>query len=178
MEVFIMFKKPFEVTVIGKPEPWLIEAAASIGRDFAGLTHEVTDHFRNHVKKRHGQGATAILETDFEGIPGIVKTPDTAIIGAVREGTLINVYAKRESGTTYLYFEEVLDSNRNRALRSRTFYKIIKPLDQEGFEKIVTMNEKTDISGAKKYIAAGGRPRRGSMVNHARRKPLPPLCYA
>jgi hypothetical protein len=35
-------------------------------------------------------------------------------------------------------------------LRSRTFYKIMKPLDMDGFEKIVTMNEKSDLSKAKK----------------------------
>jgi hypothetical protein len=65
----------FEVTEIGRPEPWLIEAAASIGLDFSGLVHEITDHFKNHVKKRHGQGALAILDTDFDLIPGIVKAP-------------------------------------------------------------------------------------------------------
>jgi hypothetical protein len=36
-----------EVTKIGNPEPWLIEAAASIGLDYSGLTHEITNHFRN-----------------------------------------------------------------------------------------------------------------------------------
>jgi hypothetical protein len=30
----------FVKTVIGKPELWLIEAAASIGLDYSGLTHE------------------------------------------------------------------------------------------------------------------------------------------
>ena len=37
-----------EIPRIGKPEPWLIEAAASIGLDFAGLTHEVSNYFENH----------------------------------------------------------------------------------------------------------------------------------
>jgi hypothetical protein len=138
------------ITEIGKPEPWLIEAAASIGLDFAGLTHEVTNHFRNHVKKRHGQGALAILDTDFDLIPGIVKAPDMAIIGASRGEVLFNAYAKREAGATYLYYEEVLNSTRNKALRSRTFYKIIKPLDMAGFEKIITMNEISDLTRAKK----------------------------
>ena len=71
---------------------------------------------------------------------------------------LSNAYAKRIDGKTYLYFDEVLDSTHNRALRSRTFYKISKELNMDGFVKIVTMNEKSDVSRAKKNIAAGGRP--------------------
>jgi hypothetical protein len=51
-----------------------------------------------------------------------------------------------------------MNSIHNRVLRSRTFYKIAKPLDMVGFEKIVTMNEISDLSGAKKVIATGGRP--------------------
>ena len=148
----------FKKTAIGKPQQWLIEAAATVGLDFAGLTHETTNYFENHVIKRHGKGTPAITEKDFGKIPAIVQAPDMAIIGAVREGFLFNAYAKRIGGETYLYFEEVMSSTHNRALRSRTFYKIIKPLDLEGFERIITMNEKTDISGAKKIIAAGGHP--------------------
>jgi len=100
----------------------------------------------------------SITEKDFEKIPGIVKTPSLAIIGAIRKGVLINAYAKMEAKATYIYFEEVLDSNRNKVLRSRTFYKIIKPLDMENFERIVTMNEITDLTGTKKIIATGGHP--------------------
>ena len=147
----------FKRTTIGKPEQWLIEAAASIGLDYSQLTHEITNHFQSHVIKRHGQGILAITEKDYEKIPDIVKSPDMAVIGAVREGTLINAYAKRETGATYLYFEEVLDSNRNKALRGRTFFKIIKKIDMKNFERIITMNKITDLSKAKK-IAAGGYP--------------------
>jgi hypothetical protein len=149
---------PFAVTEIGRPEQWLIEAAASIGLDFSALTHEITNYFKNHVRKRHGQGALAIVDTDFDLIPAIVKAPDMAIIGTTREGAIMNAYAKREDEATYLYFDEVMNSTHNKALRSRTFYKIVKALDMEGFEKIVTMNGISDLSGAKKVIAAGGRP--------------------
>jgi hypothetical protein len=147
----------FEIKKTSKPQRWLIEAAAEIGLDFAGLTHEITNHFINHVINRHGKGHLAITEKDIDKIPGIVKTPDLAIIGAFRKGVPINAYAKREEGTTYLFFEEVLDSKRNKALRGRTFYRIIKPIDMENFEKIVTMNKITDLTSAKK-IAAGGHP--------------------
>jgi hypothetical protein len=147
----------FEARKIGKPQQWLIEAAAEIGLDFSGLTHEITNHFMTHVINRHGKGLLAITEKDFDKIPGIVETPDLAIIGVYREKALINAYAKREEGATYLYFEEVLDSKRNKALRGRTFYKIIKPIDLENFERIITMNKITDLTGGKK-IAAGGHP--------------------
>ncbi|MDR2476527.1 MAG: hypothetical protein LBD18_01930 [Treponema sp.] len=50
----------------------------------------------------------------------------------------------------YLYFDEVLNRNRNKSLRSRTFYKIVKTLDMNSFEKTVTMNEISGLSRAKK----------------------------
>ena len=140
----------FEVKKIGKPAKWLIKAAVDIGLNFTELTHEVTNYFKNHVLKRHGKGALAITEKDFERIPGIVESPDLAIIGLIRKGVLSNAYAKRIGGKTYLYFDEVLDSTHNKALRSRTFYKITKELDMDGFLRIVTMNEKSDVSRAKK----------------------------
>ncbi len=148
----------FNKETIGQPEKWLIEAAASIGLNFSGLIHEITDHFKNHVFKRHGQGVLSINEKDFDRIPEIIKTPDLAIIGAIREGALINAYAKMEPGATYIYFDEVLDSKRNKVLRSRTFYKIVKPIDMENFERIVTMNEITDLTKVRKVIATGGHP--------------------
>jgi hypothetical protein len=144
-------------TAIGKPEQWLIEAAASIGLDYSRLTHEITNHFKRHVIKRHGQGLLAITKEDFEKIPAIVKSPDMAIVGAIREGALINAYVKTETEATYLYIEEVLDSNRNKALRGRTFFKIFKKIDMENFERIITMNKITDLTKAKK-IATGGHP--------------------
>jgi hypothetical protein len=147
MNVFI--KNP-----IGKPAEWLIEAAAAIGIDYSGLTHEITNELKNHSMKRHGDpelnGSAAIILEDFEHIPGIIKEPDHAIIGAIRKGALLNTYAKVYDGITFLYFEEVLQSRKNKALRGKTLYRVNKPLTLEEFEKIVTMNGKTDISKAKK----------------------------
>jgi hypothetical protein len=157
----------FEKSVIGKPEPWLIEAAAEIGLDFTSLTHETTNELVLHSMKRHGDpkthGAATIVETDFERIPTIIQAPDMAIIGATRKDARFNAYAKREAGATFLYFEEVLQSRNNQALRGKTLYKVNKPLDREAFIKTVTMNGKTDISKAAetpfpKVIAVGGNP--------------------
>ena len=148
---------PFHKITISKPEKWLIEAAADIGLDYSKLSHEVTSDFKDHVMKRHGQGELLITDKDHEKIPEIVKNPDLALIGIIRKGELRNVYVKMEPGVTYLYFDKVLNSNRNRVLRGVTFFKIVKRLDMEKLEKIVGMNGKTDFSKAKK-IAAGGHP--------------------
>ena len=149
---------PFHKTTIGKPKKWLIDAAADVGLDYSELSHEVTNDFKDHVEKRHGQGVLAITNSDLEKIPEIVKKPDFAIIGTIRKGELRNVYVKMEPGVTYLYFDKVLNSNRNKALRGSTFFKIVKPLDMENLERIITMNELTDLSRGKKIIAAGGHP--------------------
>jgi hypothetical protein len=137
---------------IGEPEQWLIEAAASIGLDFAGFRHETTSDFKRHVVKRHGNpalhGRATIMEVDFTFIPDIVKTPDVAIIGASRKGQLYNIYAKTGPDMTYIYFEQVLDSHRYRVLRGSTFYKVTRPLVMDDIRKIVTWNDKTDLSGA------------------------------
>jgi hypothetical protein len=78
-----------------------------------------------------------------------------AIIGAKRKGRLINAYAKVESGVTYLYFEEILQGRKNRALRGCTFYKVTRPLTADDVLKNVTRNDKTDISKAKIYNPGG-----------------------
>jgi hypothetical protein len=157
----------FNRTAIGKPEQWLIEAAASIGLDFSKFIHETTDDFVSHSIKRHGDpkthGAATITIADFERISDIVKTPDYAIIGSIRKETLLNTYVKIYSGITYLYFEEVLISRRNKALRGKTLYKITKPLILDEIIKRVTKNDKTDISKAKilslkNVQTAGGHP--------------------
>ena len=143
----------FEVETIGKPEKWLIEAAASIGLDYSGLSHEITNEFEKHSMKRHGDpgihGTAALTGADFDCIPGILKAPDHAIIGAIRKEALINAYAKIESNMTYLYFEEVLRSRRNKALRGKTLYKITRPLSLKEVLRNVSGNGKTDISAAR-----------------------------
>jgi hypothetical protein len=153
---------PFSKTVIGKPALWLIEAAASIGLDFTGFFHEVTGHFKTHVIKRHGNpatnGAATITEADFLRIPALIKTPDLAIIGATRRGSLYVIYVKTDAGMTWLYFEQILNSKRNKALRSGTFYKVTKVLSLDDILKIVTMNNKPDVSKAKIVQTAGGHP--------------------
>ena len=143
----------FSKTIIGKPEIWLIEAAAKIGLDYSQLTHEITNEFINHCIKRHGDqkthGGATVTDADFERIPDIVKTPDHAIIGAIRKETLINAYAKIDNGMTCLYFEEVMISRRNKTLRGKTLYKVTRPLSLKEILRNVSGNGKTDISSAR-----------------------------
>jgi hypothetical protein len=154
-----------ETTKIGKPEPWLIEAAASIGLNLAELTHETTNYFVNHGIKRHGnaemekaQGQLPVTLADIERIPEIVKAPDCAIIGINRHSIPLIAYAKKFEDGTILYLEEVLNSKRNKALRSKTMYKKMGTVSAETFMKIIANNAHTDVSSIKMVVGAGGNP--------------------
>jgi hypothetical protein len=142
----------FEITVIGKPAQWLIEAATGIGLDLSMFRHEITNDFKRHVIKRHGipaiHGRATITDADFTRIRDIVRTPDMAIIGATRKGRLYSIYVKTEPDMTSIYFEHILDSHRYRVLRGSTFYKVTRPLVMNDIKRIITRNDKTDISGA------------------------------
>ena len=153
---------------ISKPEKWLIETATLIGLDFSDFTHETTNEFYDHSMKRHGDykthGAATIINADFERILEIVKSPDYAIVGAIRKESLINVYAKIYDEITYFYFEEILTSRRNKGLRGKTLYKVTRPLSFDEVLKNISRNGKTDISKAKilnlhkNVQTAGGYP--------------------
>ena len=93
-------------------------------------------------------GKATIVEADFTRIPDIVKTPNMAIIGATRKGRHYIVYAMTEPDMTYIYFEQIFRSHRNQVLRGSTFYKVTRPLVIDDIKRIVTRNEKTDISEA------------------------------
>jgi hypothetical protein len=161
-----MKNNQFDKTQMGRPEKWLIDAAAAIGLDFSGFVHETTNQFRDHVMNRHGDpaihGAATVISKDFSLIPGIIRTPDMAIIGAKRKGAAYIIYVKIETNMTYLYFEQILNSRKNKALRGSTFYKVTRPLLPDDVLKNISRNNKTDISEAiiyiKKVQAVGGYP--------------------
>jgi hypothetical protein len=143
---------PFYKTIIGKPEKWLVDAAAVVGLDYSELSHEITNHFMNHVINRHGDpkkhGASTITYADFELLSAIVKKPNIAIIGAKRWELFYNIYIKIENEMTWFYFDHVLDSKRNRTLRSDTLYKVTRQLTLDEIIRNITRNDKTDISKA------------------------------
>jgi len=154
----------FEKTTIGKPKVWLIEAAAAIGLDFSNLTHEITSYFKNHSIKRHGdskiekaRGQLPVTLADFDKIPNIVKSPDCVIIGIKRKNEILIAYSKKFEEETIIYYEEILNSHKNKALRSKTMYKKMGNVHNDTFLKIVENNAHTDITNIK-VVGAGGYP--------------------
>ena len=157
--------KPFERKAIGKPERWLVEAAKTAGLDISGLAHEVTNYFIDHSVKRHGnaeterrQGQISVTVADMDLIPDIVKKPDCAIINIRRNRDVLIAYSKKIEGDTVIYYEEVLNSKRNKALRSKTIYKKMGTVKKDVFLKIVSNNAHTDMSQVKVVVGAGGNP--------------------
>jgi hypothetical protein len=156
---------PFSVKKIGKPEQWLIEAGAAVGFNFSGFVHEITTYFANHGIKKHGsaeaekaRGQVAVTPADIDRIPDIVKSPDYAVVGIKRHEETLIAYSRRFDDGTAIYYEEVLNSKKNKALRSKTLYKKIGTVSGETFLKIVANNAHTDVSGIKMVVGAGGRP--------------------
>jgi len=96
--------------------PWLFRFGA----------WNIMDHFKNHVRNRHGNrkihGAVTVTDADFHKMPAMVTEPDMAIIGANRAG-LCNVYVKIECGMTWFYFDNMLDSKRNKVLQAGCFIR-------------------------------------------------------
>jgi hypothetical protein len=114
--------------------------------------------------------AATITGADFERIPNIVKNPDYAVIGAIRKETLLNAYAKVDDGATYLYFEEVLKSRRNKSLRGKIFYKVTQPLSFDEVQKNISRNGKTDISRAR-FFDSKKMSKQPEAIPAVRRKP-------
>ena len=94
-----------------------------------------------------------VTNEDFPRIPGIIKASDIAIIGAKRKKSLYIVYTQAEAGITYLYFEQILNSRKNKALRGSTFYKVTRPLTLTEILNNISRNNKTKVTDAKTYIA-------------------------
>jgi len=157
--------EPFEKAVVGKPEQWLVEAAKTAGLDISGLAHEITNNFVNHSITRHGnaetekaQGQISVTLADFERISDIVKNPDFAIINIKRNRGVLIAYSKKFEEGTVIYYEEILNSKRNKALRSKTIYKKMGTVRSDTFLKIVSNNAHTDVSQIKMVVGAGGNP--------------------
>jgi len=171
--------KSFEKNIIGRPGQWLVTAAEAAGLDITGLSHEVTIDFIRHGIKRHGnaekekaQGQSPVTLADIDRIPDIVKSPDCAIINIKRNKETLIAYSKKFKDSTVIYYEEVLNSKRNKALRSKTIYKKMGTVNNGTFLRIVSNNAHTDISKIKMVVGAGGNP--GREAEPARWKPRPP----
>jgi len=148
----------FNKTVIGKPAQWLIEFAASIGLNFSDFTHEITNYFVSHSMKKHGnaklekaRGQVAITSADIDRLSDVINIPDYAVIGKNRNNEIFIAYSKRYGDGTVIYYEEVLNSNKNKALRSKTIYKKMGTVSKDSFLKIVANNGRTEILEVKRW---------------------------
>jgi len=157
--------KPFEKAVIGKPEQWLVEAANAADLDISGFTHEVTNYFKSHSIKRHGnvevekaQGQISVTLADFDRIPDVVKNPDCAILNIKRNQETLIAYSKKTEEGTIIYYEEILNGKKNKTLRGKTIYKKMGAVKEDTFLKIISNNAHTDISQIKMVVGAGGNP--------------------
>jgi hypothetical protein len=140
---------------IGKATKWLVDHAKDIGIDIDGFEHEITDYFKRHVLKEHGnlekeraKGQIAVNENDFEKISEIVGNPTLVMIGAKRDNKNVIYYVKKMEDVTFLYTEEILFGNKNKGLQSKTMYKRKKDINEKIFKNIVSMNKRTDITKA------------------------------
>jgi hypothetical protein len=155
---------------MGKVEKWLVDEAKEVGLDIDGFKHEITNEFVTHVMNNHGdekkeksRGQIAIKQDDFNKIPDILRKPDITIVGAKRKNENIIIHAKKMEDGTTVYLEEVLTGRTNRTLRGKTMYKRKGDVDEESLKSVVTMNEKTDLSGAKIVIGGGGHSPSGAV---------------
>jgi len=153
---------------IGKAEKWLVDHAKDIGIDIDGLNHVITNDFKAHVKKRHGdpakeepQGQISVEENDYEYLPEVVKNPDRVILGAKnRQGLNVLNYAKKTDKGTIFYAEELLKSKKNNELRGKTMIIRKKDTDDKLFKHFASNNGKNYLSQIKIIgpVSAGGYP--------------------
>jgi hypothetical protein len=175
----VVANSKMQKTLLGLADRWLIENAKDAGLNIEGYEHEVTDVFVVHILKRHGnqaiergRGQIAITQADFVKIPEVIKAPDLALVGGKRGARNIIAYAKKMADNTTLYFEEVIEGSKIKALRSMSLFKWTGDVDAKLFENIIAGNGKTDISGAKIIAEPGGQPGKLPAESQAR-VPIP-----
>jgi LysM repeat protein len=66
--------------------------------------------------------------------------------------------AFKNDNWTAIYYEEILDSNRNKALRGITIYKKTGTVNKDSFLKLISNNAHINISEIKMVVGAGGHP--------------------
>ena len=118
---------------------WLIEAAAEAGLDISALEHETANYFVNHTINRHGnekaerdQGQLPITEADISSTQ-YSQIAQLCLIGIKRQNETLIAYCKHFDGWTSIYLEEILNSRKNKTLRSKTMYKKQDIVTQETF---------------------------------------------
>ena len=151
-------EKRLKKWVIGKPSEWFIKQAKKHGHDIEYKNHVITNDFKNHVIKKHGnpkseepQGQLAVNEDDFRNLPEVVKNPDKIIVGVLsKKGTKMLHYLKKYNKGTILYAEEEI--NNKKELRGKTMIIRKKDVNDKLFDYFASCKGKNDMTN-KKIIA-------------------------
>ena len=131
---------------------WLVELAKQTGLDIAGYRHKVTEDFKRHVEKRHGnpstetkRGQIAVTREDLDKIESIINTPDFAVAGIKRNGRDRIILVKNTEHGSVLV-EEILDGKRNKTLNAKTFWITKNPVSVDSLKKRLEISGIYDVS--------------------------------
>lgn len=163
---------PFAKCELKKIEKWQIEEAKECGLNLEGYKHEITTDFIAHVVKNHSnviteaqRGNIAVTEKDLASLNDVISSPDRVVYGVTNKvfvaGQIIErpsiIYAKNMSDGTSLYFEEVLDGNKNNSMRGKTFWKKANSISDKALLNIIGSNKSvTNIENAKIKVHENG----------------------
>ena len=163
---------PFAKCELKKIENWQVEEAKECGLNLEGYKHEITTDFIAHVVKNHGniiteaqRGNVAVTEKDLASLNDVITSPDRVVYGVTNKvfvaGQIIErpsiIYAKNMPDGTSLYFEEVLDGNKNNSMRGKTFWKKANRISDESLLNIIGSNKSvTNIDNAKIKVHEDG----------------------
>ncbi|MCM1322191.1 MAG: hypothetical protein NC041_06990 [Bacteroides sp.] len=169
----IQFMKniPFSKLDLGKVADWQVEEAKEAGIDLSGYKHEITNQFIAHVVKNHGnaiseaaRGNVAITKDDLKKLGEVISNPDRVVYGTTRKefigGKMVDqqrvIYVKESEKGTNLYFEAVLEGNKNKTLRGKTFFKKNGELTNEALENVISINSaKSNVENIKIAVHEG-----------------------
>lgn len=163
---------PFAKCELKKIDEWQIEEAKECGLNLEGYKHEITTDFIAHVVKNHSnviteaqRGNIAVTEKDLAFLNDVISSPDRVVYGVTNKvfvaGQIIErpsiIYAKNMSDGTSLYFEEVLDGNKNHSMRGKTFWKKANEISDKSLLNIIGSNKSvTNIKNAKIKVHENG----------------------
>ena len=163
---------PFAKCELKKIDEWQIEEAKECGLNLEGYKHEITTDFIAHVVKNHSnviteaqRGNIAVTEKDLASLNDVISSPNRVVYGVTNKvfvaGQIIErpsiIYAKNMSDGTSLYFEEVLDGNKNHSMRGKTFWKKANEISDKSLLNIIGSNKSvTNIKNAKIKVHENG----------------------
>jgi len=123
--------------MIAPVQPWLVEAAKSLGLNIEGYKHVIDGSAVRHVINRHGneeievsRGQLPVRDADLDRIPEVIDAPDRVILGTMTKGLKDQIgFVKRLDDGTTLCLEEVRRGRKQLATVSMTRYPATKDFD-------------------------------------------------